>query len=40
MPETSKMLSKLEKGDNLLSRFAKTKLMEINLLNRINEVYQ
>jgi len=40
MPETSKMLSKLQNGDDLLSRFAKTKLMEIDLLNRINEVYQ
>ncbi|MBI5099304.1 MAG: tetratricopeptide repeat protein [Nitrospirae bacterium] len=40
MPETSKMLGQLQKGDNLLSRMAKTKLMEINLLNKINEVYQ
>ena len=40
MPETSTMLSKLQNGDNLLSRFAKTKLMEIDLLNKINEVYQ
>lgn len=40
MPETGKMLSQLEKGDNLLSRIARTKLMEINLLNKINEVYQ
>ena len=40
MPETSKMLGQLEKGDNLLSRMAKTKLMEINLLSKINEVYQ
>lgn len=40
MPETSKMLGQLQKGDDLLSRMAKTKLMEINLLNKINEVYQ
>jgi tetratricopeptide (TPR) repeat protein len=40
MPDTSTMLGKLQKGDNLLSRFAKTKLMEINLLNKMNEVYQ
>jgi tetratricopeptide (TPR) repeat protein len=40
MPETGTMLSKLQNGDNLLNRFAKTKLMEIDLLNKINEVYQ
>jgi hypothetical protein len=40
MPETSNMLGQLQKGDNLLNRMAKTKLMEINLLNKINEVYQ
>jgi len=40
LPETGKMLGQLQKGDDLLSRMAKTKLMEINLLNKINEVYQ
>jgi tetratricopeptide (TPR) repeat protein len=40
MPETNEMFSKLEKGDSLLSRVARNKVKEINLLNRIEEVYQ
>jgi tetratricopeptide (TPR) repeat protein len=40
MPETNEMFSKLQKGDSLISRVAKTKLKEISLLNKIEEVYQ
>jgi tetratricopeptide (TPR) repeat protein len=40
MPETNEMFGKLEKGDSLLSRVARNKVKEINLLNRIEEVYQ
>ncbi|RJQ45401.1 MAG: AMIN domain-containing protein [Nitrospiraceae bacterium] len=40
MPETNELFGRLEKGDSLISRVAKTKLREINLLNKIDEVYQ
>ncbi|RJQ22409.1 MAG: hypothetical protein C4560_02470 [Nitrospiraceae bacterium] len=39
-PETNEMFGKLQKGDTLISRLAKTKLRGMNILNRIDEVYQ
>jgi tetratricopeptide (TPR) repeat protein len=39
MPESERMFSQLQKNDSLLSRLAKTKLMEIALLNKLEEVY-
>jgi tetratricopeptide (TPR) repeat protein len=37
--ESEEMFSRLQKGNTLLSGLAKTKLMEINLMNRVEEVY-
>jgi hypothetical protein len=33
------MYGRLEKGDTLLSRLAKTKLLELDLLSKVKEVY-
>ncbi|MBI5741668.1 MAG: tetratricopeptide repeat protein [Nitrospirae bacterium] len=40
MPETGEMLEKLQKSDSLVSRLAKTKLQEIRLVSKIEEVYK
>lgn len=40
MPETNEMFSKLQNSDSLMSRVARNKLMEINLLNKMEVVYQ
>jgi len=37
--EAEDMLSRLQKGDNLFGRLAKTKLMEMSLANKVREVY-
>lgn len=37
--ESKEMFGRLEKGDTLLSRLAKTKLLELDLLNKVKEVY-
>jgi tetratricopeptide (TPR) repeat protein len=39
MSESKDMFGKLEKGDTLLGRLAKTRLQEMNLLNKVKEVY-
>ena len=39
MPESRVMFSRLKQGDTLLSRLAKTKLLEMDLLNKVKEVY-
>ncbi len=39
MPESRVMFSRLEQGDTLLSRLAKTKLLEMDILNKVKEVY-
>ncbi|MBI5056693.1 MAG: tetratricopeptide repeat protein [Nitrospirae bacterium] len=36
----NEMLDKLQKGDSLVSRLAKTKLRGLSILNKIDEVYQ
>lgn len=38
-PESEKMFARLKNGDSLLGRLAKSKLMEISLINRVEEVY-
>jgi tetratricopeptide (TPR) repeat protein len=38
-PEAEGMFSRLQKGDNLIGRLAKSKLMEITLMNKVKEVY-
>lgn len=38
-PEARDMFSRLEKGDNIYGRLAKSKLMEMSLLNKVREVY-
>ncbi len=37
--ESKEMFTRLEKDDSLLGRLAKTKIMEIDLLNKVKEVY-
>ncbi len=37
--ESEKMFELLGKGDTLLSRLAKSKLIEINLMNKVDEVF-
>ncbi len=37
--ESEKMFSILQNGDSLISRFAKTELTRINIVNKVNEVY-
>ena len=37
--ESEKMFSILQNGDSLISRFAKTELSRINIVNKINEVF-
>jgi len=37
--ESKELYSKLDKGGSMLGRLAKSKLMEINLLNKVREVY-
>ncbi len=39
MPDAEEILNRLQKGDNLLARLAKSKLKEMNLMNRVKEVY-
>lgn len=39
MPEAEDILSRLQKGDNLFGRLAKSKLTEMALLNKVKEVY-
>lgn len=39
MPESEDILSRLQKGDNLFGRLAKSKLTEMALLNKVKEVY-
>jgi tetratricopeptide (TPR) repeat protein len=39
MPESGDMFRRLEKEENLFGRLAKTKLMEIALVNKVKEVY-
>lgn len=39
MPEAADMFSRLQKGDSLYGRLAKTRLMEISLMNKVKEVY-
>lgn len=39
MPEAKDILNRLQKGDNVFARVAKSKLMEIALMNRVKEVY-
>jgi tetratricopeptide (TPR) repeat protein len=39
MPGSEDILNRLQKGDNLFARLAKSKLMEMSLMNRVKEVY-
>ena len=39
MPEAEDMFSRLQKGNNLIGRLAKSKLMEMALMNKVKEVY-
>lgn len=38
-PVSKEMFSRLQKGDSMLSQLAKTKLMEMSLLDKMDEVY-
>jgi tetratricopeptide (TPR) repeat protein len=38
-PEAEEILKRLQKGDDVFARLAKSKLMEKNLINRVKEVY-
>ncbi|MBI5665172.1 MAG: tetratricopeptide repeat protein [Nitrospirae bacterium] len=38
-PESTDILNRLQKGDNLFARLAKSKLMEKTLMNRVREVF-
>lgn len=38
-PESEKMFAQLKNGDSILSQLAKSKLMELSLVNRVEEVY-
>ncbi len=37
--KSKEMFSRLQKGDTLLNTLAKAKLMEINLMNKVEEIY-
>ncbi|GBD96507.1 MAG TPA: tetratricopeptide repeat protein [Nitrospirae bacterium] len=39
MPESKNMFSRLQEGDTMLSRLAKTRLFEMDLMNKVKEVY-
>ena len=39
MNESKEIFGRMEKGDTLLSRLAKTRLIEIDLINKVKEVY-
>ena len=39
MPESKEMYNRLQKGGSLISRLAKTRLMEIDLQSKVDEVY-
>jgi tetratricopeptide (TPR) repeat protein len=39
MPEAKDILNRLQKGDNVFARVAKSKLMEMALMNRVKEVF-
>ncbi|HDH05523.1 MAG TPA: tetratricopeptide repeat protein [Nitrospirae bacterium] len=39
MPESKDMFRRLQGGDTMLSHLAKTRLLEMDLMNKVNEVY-
>ena len=39
MPESKDMFIRLQGGDTMLSRLAKTRLFEMDIMNKVNEVY-